>query len=89
MYRISSAFGFARFHGFDNERIELQMGTTPHNVLDPSNSSELVFSKLKNQEKAVEFENQTYGTCMSEEKGVKVEQTENMTAIENPMFQSN
>ena len=71
---ITAPFTFARFHGSDvDEGVELRMGTTPHEALDPNTSSvQMSTSSVKfnveDNKDVITFENPIFERHVLEEK---------------------
>ena len=93
LHRITAHFAFARFRGFENEDgVELRMGTTPHEALDPNTpihmSSSSVKYEVEPSQDVVTFDNPVFKrhemkdkeTEESEQKSAK------LTSVENPFF---
>ncbi len=87
-YRIKTPFAFARFHGFDSEDgVELEMGTTPHEALDPNIPIQSSSTKSKAKNESINFENPIFAKPQINDKDSRVEQkSSELTSVENPFF---
>lgn len=83
-------FAFARFRGFE-EGVELQMGTTPHEALDPNSPIQMSTSSVKYDAEptkdVVTFDNPVFKKHELKEKQIEVKQkSSELTSIENIFF---
>lgn len=79
--RYIPGFSFARFD-LHSEKIELELGTTPHDELQPGDTPEAMRTIVED-EKAEAFDNPAYGSC---DLPVVLESSQEENIIENPMF---
>ncbi|CAL1285452.1 unnamed protein product [Larinioides sclopetarius] len=85
--RQLDGFSFARFD-LRSDKIELELGTTPHDELEPGETPPPPSATSVSKDESKGFDNPIYGTSVTSEAPSDTEEsTETRDFVENPMFQ--